>query len=116
MTKMNSFVKQFVAVVKGDDAEALGMKVWRQCESALTGQISAMNFKTISLEGVVAEAEEKLASARVNNGNKVSSMENYINNLTEAKNTLIRAEKALKDHNTQLDFLKAEYEALKSEK
>ena len=30
MNKLNSFAKQFVAIIKGDDAEAKAAKVWRQ--------------------------------------------------------------------------------------
>lgn len=29
MNTLNSFAKQFVAIIKGDDAEAKAQKVWR---------------------------------------------------------------------------------------
>ena len=42
MNKLNSFAKQFVAIIKGDDAEAKAAKVWRQAESAFKVQIAAL--------------------------------------------------------------------------
>ena len=116
MTTMNSFVKQFVAAVKGDDVEAQAMKAWRSAESALKVQIASLDGDVIKLEDDVTNAQEKLAQARINNGRTITDRESYISTLTQAKNKLIIAEKALNDHNKNLDFLKGEYEALRSEK
>ena len=66
--KMKSFVKQYVAVVKGDDAEAQGEKVFRQADSALQTHIANLKGDTISLEDNVTNAKEELNLARVNNG------------------------------------------------
>jgi len=115
MNKMNSFVKQFVAVVTGDDAEALGMKVWRKAESGLKVQIAAMEGDTIKLEDDVTNAEEGLSLARVNNGKDITDRERYVDQLTSAENTRRIAVRALKEHNEQLDFIKEQYSALKKE-
>ena len=114
-TKMNSFVKQFVAAIKGDDAEVQGQKAWRSAESALKVQIASLDGDTIKLEDDVEKTKEKLAKARINNCKVISDRAYYVSSLLSAKNELTLAEKALKDHNTKLDFLKDEYEALKAE-
>ena len=59
MSKMNSFVKQFVAAVKGDDVEVQAQKAWRSAESALKVQIAAREGDTISLEDAVNQAKEE---------------------------------------------------------
>ena len=115
MNKMNSFVKQFVAEVKGDDVEAQAMKAWRSAESALKVQIASREGDTISLEDDVNAAKEALTKARINQGTKIVNREGYINNLIYAKNNLTVAEEKLSDHLTELDFLKTEYNALKTE-
>ena len=111
MNKVNSFMSQFVALVKGDDVTAQAAKVWRQAESALKVQISGMDGN-IQLEDDIEEAKEKLALARVNNGKPISDRAEYTDNLLKAKNALTLAEKALEQHKTTLAFYKEELSAL----
>lgn len=112
MNKLNSFVKEFIAVAKGDDVEAMGQKAWRGAESALKVQIATRDGDTVSLEDEVEKAKEALKIARVNGGVKITNRSEYISNLIDAKNTLTSAEEDLADHHVELDFLKAEYEML----
>ena len=112
---MNSFVEQFVAAVKGDDVQVEAQKAWRSAESALKVQIAAREGDTISLEDEVARRKEALTAARINNGRKINDREGYIDNLINAKNELTEAEEELADHLAELNFLKDEYSALKSE-
>lgn len=115
MTKLNSFVNQFVAIVKGDNAEAQGAKAWRSAESALKVQIASLNGDLIRKEDAVEQAKEKLAKARVNYGNQISDRDAYITKLIQAKESLKQAEKAEKAHKDTIAFLEEEYEALKAE-
>ena len=115
MSKMNSFVKQFVAAVKGDDVEVQAQKAWRSAESALKVQIAAREGDTISLEDNVNLAKENLAQARINFGETISDRETYIDTLIEAKNELTEAEEELSLHMEELNFLKEEYKALNAE-
>ena len=114
-SKMNSFVKQFVAAVKGDDVEVQAEKAWRSAESALKVQIAAKEGDTIKLEDNVSEAEERLAQARINNGSRITNREDYIDQLVKIKNELTDAEERLEIHMAALEFLKSEYDALKKE-
>ena len=60
MNKMKSFVKEVVAIISGDNAEATGQKILRQADSALKTQIASLNGDTISLEDKVEDAKEAL--------------------------------------------------------
>lgn len=112
MNKLNSFAKQFVAIIKGDDAEATAQKVWRQADSALKVQIAALKGDVIAKEDNVEQAKEALTKARVNNGNSITSRESYVSNLIAAKNVVTKAEKELEQHNAQIAFLEEEYKNL----
>src|SRR6185369_5250531 len=98
MNKVKSFVKQFVATVKGDDAEAKAQKTLRQADSALQSQIASLTGDTITLEDAVTAAKERQDLARVNNGTAISSRESYVRGLLNAKNDVTSAEEALKTH------------------
>ena len=115
MNKAKSFIKGFVAAIKGDDAEALAAKVWRQAESGLTMQIAALKGDLIRKEDAVTDAQEALDSARINNGKQITDRDQYVENLILAKDSLERAEKALAAHQKTIAFLEEEYANLKAE-
>ena len=112
MNKLNSFCKEFVAIVKGDDVEAKAQKVWRQAESALKVQIAGLKGDVIAKEDAVANAEEALSLARVNHGNVIGNRESYVSNLIDAKNTVTKKQKELELHNAQIAFLEEQYKQL----
>ena len=115
MTKLNSFAKQFVAIIKGDDAEAKAAKVWRQAESAFKVQIAALSGDLIRKEDAVTQAEENLSKRLVNNGNEITDRDAYIANLISAKESLKQAEKQLLAHKETIAFLEEQYALLKAE-
>lgn len=115
MNKVKSFVKQFVATVKGDDAEAQAQKALRQADSALKSQIASLNGDTITFEDAVTTAKEKEELATVNNGNLITSRESYVQNLLNAKNNVTLAEEALKAHKAKIDFLEGKLKQLSTE-
>lgn len=112
MTKLNSFATQFVAAIKGDNAEVLAQKAWRSAESALKVQIANLDGDVIRKEDAVTVAEENLTSARINHGSPISDRDAYVQALLNAKESLTKAEKELEAHVKTTDFLKSEYEAL----
>jgi len=111
-TTMNSFVKQYVAAVKGDDAEVQAQKAFRSADSALKVQIASLNGDVIKLEDDVEAAKEALTSACINGGKVIFDRNHYVEQLVSAKNRLTQAEKALKDHNSKLAFLVETHESL----
>lgn len=112
---MNSFVKQFVAKVKGDDVEVQAEKVWRQANSALKSNISVLEGDLIGKEDAVTSAQEKLDNARINNGCEITDRTSYISTLISAKESLKKAQKELDAHNATITFLNEEWENLKKE-
>lgn len=115
MNKLNAFVKEFVAIIKGDDAEAKAAKVWRQAESAFKVQIAALGGDLIRKEDAVTQAEEKLAKSLVNGGNEINDRDQYIANLISAKESLKSAKKQLAAHKDTIAFLEEQYALLKAE-
>lgn len=112
MNKMKSFVKEVVAIISGDNAEATGQKILRQADSALKTQIASLNGDTISLEDKVEDAKEALRLARVNNGKLITDRNEYVRNLLNTKNTLTDAEEALEIHLGRIAFLQEQYDSL----
>lgn len=117
MSKMNYFVKGFIARLEGDNEKAKAAKCWIKAESALNRQISSLKGETMDFEESVKDAQDNLEDARLNFGKVLDSKDRdeYINNLLKAKNKLTAAEKALKEHNAQLNFLEEEYVRLNAE-
>ena len=114
-TKVKSFVKEFVAKVKGEDAEALGQKVLRHADSALKRQISSLDGDTITLEDNLEVAKENQKLALINNGQNLTDRDLYVRNLLKAKNNVTDAEEALKLHEETIAFLKSQLAALDEE-
>lgn len=110
----NSFVKQFVAFVKGDDAQVQAEKAFRQSQSALKVQISSMEGDVVDLEQKVEDAKEALQSAKVAGGQPITDRTRYVDNLISAKNDVIIAEDTLESHNARLKFLRETLAELKA--
>jgi hypothetical protein len=109
---MKSFVKEVVAILQGDNAEATGQKILRQADSGLKTQIASLNGDTIALEDSIEDALEGLKLARVNNGKLITDRNQYVRNLLEAKNKLTDAQDALEAHLEKIAFLQGEYDSL----
>lgn len=106
VSKTKSFVKECIALLKGDDNEATAQKILRQADSAFKTQIASLTGDTISLEDKLEDAKENLRLSRLNNGLQISDRNNYIKNLLDAKNLVTTAEEDLETHNAKLTFLK----------
>lgn len=109
---MKSFIKQFVAVVTGDNAEAQAQKVLRQADSALKTQIAALQGDVITLEDAVENAKEQQVLAKVNHGRTITDRNSYVRGLLDAKNEVTKAEKALELHKEKIAFLESELATL----
>lgn len=114
-TILNSFCKEFIAKVKGEDVEAQAEKVWRQANSALKSSISSMEGDLIEKEDKLTEAKEKLMNARINNGAPIIDRSNYISRLIDAKEGVKSAQKQLDAHIATIAFLKEQHESLMKE-
>jgi hypothetical protein len=108
-----SFVAQFVAFVKGDEAEVQAIKAQRSAESGLKTHIAIMEGDLQKKEDAVADAREVLAEARINSGRVINDRDDYVRGLITAKNNLVDAEEALEAHTATLNFLRSELASLK---
>jgi hypothetical protein len=106
MNKMKSFVKEVVAIIQGDNAEATGQRILRQADSAFKTQIASLTGDTIALEDRLEDAKEALRMARLNNAQLIGDRNYYIKSLLQAQNLIVDAEEALEAHNHKLAFLR----------
>lgn len=111
---MNSFVKQFIAYVKGDDAEVLAQQTHRKAVAALNSQISEFEGDLVDLEERLMTAKEALDTARINDGKAIKNRNDYSSRLVAAKNEILNCEDAIVEHKKTLEFFKSELQRLKS--
>lgn len=104
-TKVESFINQFIAQIKGDDAKVKAEQNFRLAQSALKVQISLAEAKTVELEQNLENAKEQEIKALVNSGCKITSGENYVSNLVHSSNKVTEAEEELEEHQEYLQFL-----------
>lgn len=107
-SKLMSFVDQFVATVKGDDAKALAEKVYRKRIAALKTELHNAEGDLVDKEQNVEDAKERLVKARLNNGVMIINRKAYVSNLIRASEAVKDAEEALEAHKALINFLKAE--------
>jgi hypothetical protein len=87
MSTISNFVNT-VAIIKGDDAEVIGLKYKRA--AVLTAQIAVKVCRTLSLEGIEDLAEDNLNKARVNNGTLIVNDDQYIKNYLTLNSSSIK--------------------------
>jgi hypothetical protein len=63
MSTISNFVNTVIAIIKGDDAEVIGLK-YKRAVAVLTTQIAVKVCRTLSLEGIEDLAEDNLNKAR----------------------------------------------------
>jgi hypothetical protein len=63
MSTLSSYMKEALAIIKGDTAEAIAAKNERKGKSAFESQIAALRAKLVDDESAIEEAEEKLKEA-----------------------------------------------------
>ena len=117
MTKMESYIEEAVALIKGDDAKAIAAKNWRKSVSAFKVQLAAMEGNLISKEDKLESAKEVLNKALYNNGILIGDNQGdmYIQNQIDAQNKVEQAEKELAAHKKTMAFLESQYALLKAE-
>ena len=106
MSKVEFFVKSFLALVKGDTAEATALKIKDRSSNALKAQISNLDGDTMDFEECVTKAQEELEKATLNYGLEEFDKKQYVDKLLHTKNNLTNAEEALEVHLETIAFLK----------
>ena len=101
------FLERVVAVIKGDDPEAIGKKIQKRAKAAITAQIAAKEAHTLILEESLENAKEAQERAVINSGNLISDNDSYVLGILRASRDVSNAEQKLADHKEDIDTLKA---------
>ncbi len=108
MSTVSSYVKQALALVKGDDQEVLTIKNERKVKTYLKSQISSLENKRVDLEGDQENAEEALANAKYSiSDNKIIAVPDaatYLATLKRAEATLESVKDSLADVDTSIAY------------
>jgi multidrug resistance efflux pump len=107
-----TFVKQFVALIKGDEAEATAAKVQRKAVSSLEARLAALDAHVVDAEQEVEEAEENLVNVRLNHGKQIGDRETYVDALLAAHNRVENSKTKLMNLEHTIETLKAELTAV----
>lgn len=102
MEKQKSFIRQTIAMFKGESDKALAEKNYRTARAAVAVQIAGLEAKLVNQEEKVALAEESVNKAtyptdRINDG------EAYIRNIASAEEALELAKEELERIQVSMD-------------
>ena len=107
--KGSLFVKQVVALLKGDDTEALANKIARRAISAVEVQIASLKGKIVEAEGEVETATERLHKATYPT-QMFTDGASYCSGIIRAQEALDRTKEALENLNETLKFWETQLE------
>ena len=107
-SKVTTFVEQFIALVKGDEAGVTAAKVERQRIAALNTAFHNANGDLVDKEQRVQDAEDYVVKCRLNHGVEIINREHYVSNLIAATEKVKDAQEALEAHQLLISTLKAE--------
>lgn len=89
------FVKEVLARIQGNEAEALANKNGRKAINALQGQISSLNYKLIQDEEALENANERLDNA-IYPTTSIEDQKSYCQGILNAQEAVDAAEANLK--------------------
>lgn len=109
---MKSYVRQTIAMFKGDTDKALAEKNYRSASSHIKVQISGIEGKMVEAEEKIELANEALKAAKFPT-ERISDSSSYLHGIRDAKSRLEEAQEVLNDLKEDKSFyegLLAEYE------
>ena len=102
---MNNFLKTIVALIEGDDAKVLALKIQKKAKAAFTAQVAVKQAFTLSLEENVENAQESLQNALVNKGYQITDTDDYLITILSKRRHVEEAQKELDGHLETVAFL-----------
>ena len=87
MSTLSSYMKEALAIIKGDTAEAIAAKNERKGKSAFDSQIAALKAKLVDDESAVEDAQERLKEAYYPS-HIISDAKYYVQNVVEREEAL----------------------------
>lgn len=112
--KQKTFIDLVIAIIKGDDAEVLAIKIQKKAVATLRAQIAVKEAHTLHLEDLVDSCQEVLNKSRINSGKLITSGEDYILSLMVAEKDLKESISVLEAHKEDIKFLEGELASVSS--
>jgi len=103
MSKVSKFVQEVVAVIKGDDAQALALKIERKAKSAFSSQIASLNAAIVDQEDVVESALDSYHKALYPE-TQIEDGRTYVKAIADAKAKLDSEQEKLETLQESLSF------------
>ena len=103
MSKVSKFVQEVVAVIKGDDAQALALKIERKAKSAFSQQIASLNAAIVDQEDTVDSALEAYHKALYPE-TQIEDSRAYVKKIADKKAALDAEQEKLETLQESLQF------------
>lgn len=100
---MNSFIKQTLAFLKGDEAGVIAAQNERKARSAFKSQISGLESKQVDAEAAVEDAKDALTRALYPT-TRITNNDSYIQGIVSAQSQLDSSEARLESINKSLEY------------
>ena len=116
MSKISTFVALTVALLKGDEAQAVAIKNQSKATSILENQLNSQKFELGELKEELAEIEEKANLSLINNGKVITSSdkENYIQGILNAEEAVLEVKARIEANEEITTILEAKLEIVKN--
>lgn len=101
--KGQNYVKEVLALLKGDDVKAIAAKNARKSISAIEGQLAALKAKEVDIENTIEDAQENLHLAKFQTV-LITDNQAYIKNIQKAQETFDQAEQELADVKNSIEY------------
>jgi hypothetical protein len=115
MSKISSYLREITARIKGDEAGKVAAQNERKANSAIKGQLAALNAKIVDDENNVEDKQESYNNALYPT-TKITDNQAYVRNLVYAKEALDGAKSSLESTKKSIAFfdalLKSEWDTL----
>lgn len=108
------FIKEVTARITGDEAGVIAAKNARKAESAIKGQIAALEAKLVDDESRVDDAAETLKTAKFP-VNLIRDNQAYVGNIKDAQADLDVATETVEDTKFSIDYFKGLLEEFNAE-
>lgn len=114
-TKLESFVKEVMARLKGDDDKVVAERNHRLANAAVKGQLSSLDGKLVEAEVSLEKANEELKAAKYPT-TLISDSSSYIRNIDAKQQKADEALEELEDIQSSIEYFNGLYKEFNPKK
>jgi predicted nucleic acid-binding Zn-ribbon protein len=103
MSNVSNFCKTVMALLKGDDAAIIAVKVEKKAKAAFKQQIAALETRILEISERLDDARETFKSA-VHVTSPITDTQAYLQSIVSANEVVESLEAELAEANTSLEF------------